>query len=935
MRARSILPLATLGVAAACADPRVEPPELIPTALEVSPQSLDFDALFATDRLEATVFDQNGNVMTGAPISWQSSSFEVARVDQAGLVTAVDNGEAYIVATSGEAKDSARVAVRQRPHSVRIPPPDRRILDALEDTVRLTAAVLDPNGRPIADAVVSWASADTSIVTVDPEGLATAVATGTAFVRATLGELADSVITEVRQVPAGVRIEPADSPLTFASLGDTLRLSAVVVDANGHAIPGLSVSWSTSNVAVAAIDDDGLLTATGNGTAIVTATALSASGTTRVEVRQVAASMSVESPLDLLAMGDSLRIKAQAFDAGGSPIVRARFAWTTSDTAVATVTPLGWVYAIGVGVVEITATLDDLSASAIVTTMNRDEFALTALFRSANGQLWAVNTNWVTDAPLSEWYGVELNAGGRVRSITLVQNSLIGTIPPEISKLTEIEELYLDACGDDVCTTNVNLLEGPLPPEIGRLQNLEWLGLTGNYLEGPIPPELGDIETLEVLDLAHNSFSGSIPREVTDLPYLWYLGLFGNELSGSIPPEIGNFRSLEVLDLCYNRLTGPIPPEIGRIETLVRLKLCGIDTDPEAGNRLTGPIPSEIGNLTNLTLLDLGANLLEGPIPPELGNLANLDTLRLFSNHLTAIPRELGNLTNLEYLSLYGNRLSGPIPNEIGNLTKLEWALFGKGYFSGEDNNLTGMIPPEFGNLRSLAKLDVGGNNLTGEIPSELGRMTGLEVLELGSNELTGEIPPELGDLRRLSWLYSCPNNLTGPIPPEIGNLQTLRHLYLCSNDLTGTLPPELGKLTGLRRLHVGANRLTGAFPTALLNLTRLQEFYWHIRNNGLCAPDTQAFRDWLARIPNHSGIFCTSSGAASMDPGMPTLEVVNCSVTEEAARSATGWSVPMRRRSEWLAPAELRRRAGRAGIETPGTWHVPCGPSSMGLANW
>jgi len=151
IRARSILALAAFCVAAACADPRVEPPELIPTALEVSPQSLDFEALFATDRLEATVFDQNGNVMTGATVSWQSSSFEVARVDQAGLVTAVDNGEAYILATSGEAQDSARVAVQQRPHSVRIPPPDRRILDALEDTVRLTAAVLDPNGRPIAD----------------------------------------------------------------------------------------------------------------------------------------------------------------------------------------------------------------------------------------------------------------------------------------------------------------------------------------------------------------------------------------------------------------------------------------------------------------------------------------------------------------------------------------------------------------------------------------------------------------------------------------------------------------------------------------------------------------------------------------------------------------------------------------------------------------
>ena len=595
IRAKSILPLAALGVAAACADPGIDLPEPVPTALDVSPESLDFEALFATDRLVATVFDQNGNVMTGAPVAWQSSSFEVARVDQAGRVTAVDNGEAYIVAASGEVKDSARVAVRQRPHSVRIPPPERRILDALEDTARVTATVLDPNGRPITGAEVSWSSADTSIATVDSTGLVTGVAVGTAFIRAALDDLADSVVAEVRQVPAGVRIQPA-GPHTFATLGDTLRLSAVVVDANGHAVPGLSVSWSTSNPAVAAIDDGGLLTATGNGTAIITATALSAGGSTRVEVEQVAASMSVESPLDLLAMGDSLRMKARAFDAGGSLIARARFTWATSDSSVATVTPAGWVHAVSEGVVDITATLQQLSASAPVTTMNRDEFALTAFFEATNGELWATNTNWTTDAPLSEWYGVELNEDGRVRLLNLIENSLVGTIPPEISKLNELEELHLEK----------NLLEGPLPPEIGELENLKWLGLFGNYLEGPLQPALGRIEGLEILDLSYNSFTGSIPREIIELPYLWYLGLFGNELRGPIPPEIGDFPALVVLDLCQNKLTGPIPPEIGRIGTLEKLMLCGKDSDPETRNRLTGEIPPEIGDLTNLRLLDLG-----------------------------------------------------------------------------------------------------------------------------------------------------------------------------------------------------------------------------------------------------------------------------------------------------------------------------------------
>lgn len=936
----SILPL--LALAAACADPSVKPVDPVPTTLEVSPQSLDFDALFAAVRLEATVFDQNGSVMTGATVVWQSSSFEVARVDQAGLVTAVDNGSAYVVAAAGDAKDSARVEIRQRPASVRIAPPRRPVLVALEDTVRVTASVLDPNGRPIADASVTWSSGDSTIVTVREDGLATAVATGTAVVRATLGDLADSVTAEVRQVPADVTIRPAELP-TFVTLGDTARLSAQVVDANGHPIPGLSVSWSTSDAGIASVDRVGLVTSTGNGSATISATALSASGSMTVEVEQVPTSLEVSSPTDLVAVGDSLLMEAEAYDAGGSPIAASRVTWLSGDTTVAVVAPAGWVYAVGVGTVEISATLHHLSASVPVTTMNRDEFALLAFFESANGQLWATNTNWGTDAPLAEWYGVELNARGRVRSLDLSGNNVAGRLPPEIGKLNELEELRLASnliegplppeigSLDELRALHLeeNLLEGPLPPEIGDLDNLAVMGLFGNYLEGPIPPEIGRLEYLEILDLTYNLFSGSIPTEVIDLPYLWYLGLFGNELSGSLPPEIGNFRSLRFLDLCYNRLTGPIPPQIGRIETLEVLALCGIDTNPEAGNRLSGPIPPEIGNLTNLRLLDLGANRLEGPIPAEIGKLENLDSLALYSNVLTDLPPELGNLTNLQYLSIYGNRLTGPIPSDIGNLSELHTLLLGRGFTSG-DNILTGIIPPEVGNLTRLLKLDLGGNSLTGTIPGEFGRLTRLEFLELGTNELTGAIPPELGGAIRLAWLNVCPNNLSGPIPGEIGSLRALRRLYLCANDLTGDLPSELGNLTDLVHLNLAANRLTGEFPTSMLSLGRLESLVWR-GNNGLCAPNTEAFIQWLAGIAISSDIYCGDDAGSVQGAGAGSAAPTRCSVTVAAARPAGGrggWE----RTGETRGDRGLRQRAGdRVGIGLPGTWTVGCERPSAG----
>ncbi len=813
--------------------------------------------------------------------------------------------------------------------------PDSLTFVALAATADLTATVHDQHGRVMGEAAVSWRSAGPAVATVDQTGQVTAVDNGTATIHATLGSLADSVPAQVEQVPAEVAISPEDDPLVFETLGDSVRLSAEVLDANGHLLVGVPVTWSISDTSVATIDGDGLVTARGNGNATVSATAQAVTGSRRVEVDQVPVTIEVLAPMDTIAVGDSLRLAARAFDAGGSLIEDADFAWTSSDTAVATVKPAGWVHALAEGSVEITATLKGLSASVTLNALPPDKIALLALFRSTEGNSWSQSTNWGTDAPMDEWFGVEQDDRGRVESVNLPVNNLAGTLPPEIGRLTALKELHLEA----------NLLEGTLPPEIGNLESLQWLGLYGNELNGPLPPEVGELADVRILDLAFNSFTGSIPVEITRLPSLWYLGLFSNELTGEIPPEIGDLPRLRFLDLGYNRLTGPIPPEIGNLESLESLMLYGNDTNPGAGNRLTGRIPPEIGNLANLRALNLGANRLEGPIPPEIANLAKLDSLALYSNLLTAIPPELGKIADLQYISLYGNRLTGGIPLELGNLTELHTLLLGRGHTSG-DNILTGTIPIELGNLTKLEKLDLGGNDLSGEIPSELGKLTRLEFLELGSNALTGKLPPELGKLTRLTRLATCPNDLSGPIPGELGKLRALYYLFLCSNRFSGPLPTEIGNLTNLRFLHLGSNRLTGELPETMLALKRLLEFRWP-RNDGLCAPKTEEFEAWLDGIPSSSDIYCES---ASMGPGEADVGVAGsgvrgktpggirpamhrggfvhglaggCLVTVAVAQPAMG---PGGR--EAVRGVVRGRSAGRAqtGMGGAGTWVVGCG---------
>ena len=191
--------------------------------------------------------------------------------------------------------------------------------------------------------------------------------------------------------------------------------------------------------------------------------------------------------------------------------------------------------------------------------------ALTALYNAACGEIWYYNENWLSDAPLGDWYGVATDSQGFVIELDLWDNRLSGRIPPELGSLSNLSYLGL----------GINQLNGEIPPELGNLPNLSYLELTSNELSGEIPSELGSLSNLRGLGLSGNYLSGEIPPELGSLSNLTYLSLGGNELSGEIPPELGSLSNLTYLDLGYNRLRGKAPPELGGLSNLTELHLGG------------------------------------------------------------------------------------------------------------------------------------------------------------------------------------------------------------------------------------------------------------------------------------------------------------------------------------------------------------------------
>ncbi len=462
--------------------------------------------------------------------------------------------------------------------------------------------------------------------------------------------------------------------------------------------------------------------------------------------------------------------------------------------------------------------------------------ALVAFYNATNGVNWTRRDNWLTDAPLSAWYGVTADGGGRVTRLLLGANRLSGMIP-DLSALVNLTDLSLHSnelsgtIPDLSALTNLedvslshNELSGPIP-DLSALVNLERLSLYENGLSGPIP-DLSALVNLERLSLSGNELSGSIPG-LSALVNLTDLSLGANELTGTIP-DLSALVYLERLSLYENELTGTIPD----LSALVYLTDLSLHT-----NELSGPVP-DLSALVYLTDLDLGRNYL---CLSEDAGLSDLDddlavrVLDLFLPSCTGAPAQLPSSSPAERTALVAlyNATDGANWTNNGNwLTDEPVAAWygvttdGAGRvtrLSLRDNGLSGSIP-DLSGLVNLTSLHLGTNELSGSIP-DLSGLVNLEFLVLGTNELSGPFP-DLSALTNLEEVHLYTNELSGSIP-DLSALVYLERLSLSGNELSGTIP-DLSALVNLWDLSLYNNELSGSIPdlSALVNL-------WYVELDG------------------------------------------------------------------------------------------------------
>ncbi len=254
-------------------------------AIEISPAADTVTAVGVTVQFEALARDSSNNQISGRVFDWRSSRLEVASVDRKGSVVALAAGTTTITATTGGVSSSGELTVSLPivegavPEVIATVEVIRQLdtLTAVGDTVRFSAVGRSSNGNRIPGTAFTWRGSNSSVVTVSTAGFATAVANGSATITATTPDgVAGSALLTVSQVTSTVEVTgEIDSILK----DDTTRFTAMPRDASGHTVANATITWSSSDPAIATVNATGQVRGRAMGSTTIRATSGAATGT--------------------------------------------------------------------------------------------------------------------------------------------------------------------------------------------------------------------------------------------------------------------------------------------------------------------------------------------------------------------------------------------------------------------------------------------------------------------------------------------------------------------------------------------------------------------------------------------------------------------------------------------------------------------------------
>jgi len=361
---------AKLGMLAARADVRVS--ALAVSQIDVSPAYRHLLPGHTLQYAAVAVLADGSKVDVTRNVLWSSDHAAVASIDASGRANGVAEGVTKIAARYGQGStaltDTALLAVYSTAVTIKSFYIEPRVLEAAPGaraTFRAFAVTSDDRVVDVTSATL-WQSSDSAVDKIDATGIATALAVGSAEIRATLAygtvnRSATATFKVTAPAIAELRVSPQWADLLVGQQ-QAYKAEAITADHKVIDVTRL-VRWQSSAPAVASVGVEGLASAVAGGQTTVSAELryqgqrLFDDGVLKVETPPTLNSLSIAPGHASILVDEDLRYRCVGVFSDESPL-DAACQWSVDDEAVAVVDELtGVLTGIGAGKTKVRARL--------------------------------------------------------------------------------------------------------------------------------------------------------------------------------------------------------------------------------------------------------------------------------------------------------------------------------------------------------------------------------------------------------------------------------------------------------------------------------------------------------------------------------------------------------------------------------------------------
>jgi len=290
--------------------------------------------------------------------------------------------------------------------------------------------IIDPD-----DVTIDFSSSAMTVATVSGTGLVTPVAVGMAVITIEVGSATDTITITVTPEISSIEVAVFDTDLV---VDETAMLGVTARDAAGNPVADPGLTFTSSNEAVATVDEEGVVTAVSEGMATITAAGGGESDAVEVTVFAAASGglSAIGSPFNL-SIGDEIVINGLFVvrDAGGAIIPDAELAFTTTDATVLTVDAMGLLTALAEGTALVTATSPEAAGSATVRLFVWDALSLAMIEIEPATATVAVGATVDLDATGADAIGDPI---GDVLAVFTSSDETVATVEPLTGVVTGV-----------------------------------------------------------------------------------------------------------------------------------------------------------------------------------------------------------------------------------------------------------------------------------------------------------------------------------------------------------------------------------------------------------------------------------------------------------------------------------------------------------------